>query len=127
MKKEALFLIFLGIFTLLAISFYFSREKNSFSSNQELKEIVLFYGIGCPHCAKVEEFIKENKIKEKIAFSEKEVYFNRDNARKLIEIAKMCGFNENEVGVPFLWDGENQRCVVGDEPIIRFFKQRLNL
>ena len=127
MKKEALFLIFLGIFTILAISFYFSREKNSFSSNQELKGIVLFYGIGCPHCAKVEEFIKENKIKEKIAFSEKEVYFNRDNVRKLMEVAKMCGFNENEVGVPFLWDGENQRCVVGDEPIINFFKQRLNL
>jgi len=127
MKKEALFLIFLGIFTILAISFYFSREKNSFSSNQELKGIVLFYGIGCPHCGRVEEFIKESKIKEKIAFSEKEVYFNRDNARKLMEVAKKCGFNENEVGVPFLWDGENQKCIVGDEPIINFFKQRLNL
>jgi glutaredoxin len=126
MKRIIPFLIFLGIFIVLGIGFYFSREKNS-SQDQDLKGIILFYGIGCPHCAKVEEFIKENKIKEKIAFEEKEVYFNRDNAKKLIEVAKKCGIKENEIGVPFLWDGENQRCIVGDEPIINFFKEKLNL
>ena len=126
MRRIIPFLIFLGIFIVLGIGFYFSREKNS-SPNQDLKGIVLFYGIGCPHCAKVEEFIKENKIKEKIVFEEKEVYFNKDNVKKLVEIAKKCGFNEKEIGVPFLWDGENQRCIVGDEPIINFFKEKLNL
>jgi glutaredoxin len=126
MRRIIPFLIFLGIFIVLGIGFYFSREKNS-SQDQDLKGIVLFYGIGCPHCAKVEEFIRENKIKEKIAFEEKEVYFNKDNAKKLVEIAKKCGFNEKEIGVPFLWDGENQRCIVGDEPIINFFKEKLNL
>jgi glutaredoxin len=126
MKRIIPFLIFLGIFIVLGIGFYFSREKNS-SSNKDLKGIVLFYGIGCPHCAKVEAFIKENKIKEKIAFEEKEVYFNRENAKQLIEVAKKCGFNEKEIGVPFLWDGEGQRCIVGDEPIINFFKEKLNL
>jgi glutaredoxin len=126
MRRIIPFLIFLGIFIVLGIGFYFSREKNS-SQDQDLKGIILFYGIGCPHCAKVEEFIKENKIKEKIAFEEKEVYFNKDNAKKLVEIAKKCGFKENEIGVPFLWDGENQRCIVGDEPIINFFKEKLNL
>jgi glutaredoxin len=126
MRRIIPFLIFLGIFIVLGIGFYFSREKNS-SQDQDLKGIILFYGIGCPHCAKVEEFVKENKIKEKIAFEEKEVYFNKDNAKKLVEIAKKCGFNEKEIGVPFLWDGENQRCIVGDEPIINFFKEKLNL
>jgi glutaredoxin len=126
MKKITLILIFFGITVLIGIGFYFSREKNS-SPNQDLKGIVLFYGIGCPHCAKVEAFIKENKIKEKIAFEEKEVYFNKENAKQLIEVAKKCGFNEKEIGVPFLWDGENQKCIVGDEPIINFFKEKLNL
>jgi glutaredoxin len=126
MRRITPFLIFLGIFIVLGIGFYFSREKKS-SPDQNLKGIVLFYGIGCPHCAKVEEFIKTNKIKEKIEFEEKEVYYNKENAQKLIEIAKKCGFNENEIGVPFLWDGENQRCIVGDEPIINFFKEKLNL
>jgi glutaredoxin len=124
MRRIIPFLIFLGIFIVLGIGFYFLKGKNS---SQDLKGIVLFYGTGCPHCAKVEEFIRENKIKEKIAFEEKEVYFNRDNAKKLIEVAKKCGIKENEIGVPFLWDGENQRCIVGDEPIINFFKEKLNL
>ena len=124
MKRIIPFLIFLGIFIVLGIGLHFLRGKNS---SQDLKGIVLFYGIGCPHCAKVEAFIKENKIKEKIAFEEKEVYFNKENAKQLVEVAKNCGFNEKEIGVPFLWDGEGQRCIVGDEPIINFFKEKLNL
>jgi len=127
MRKATFFLLFLGIFVVLGISIYLLREKNSSFPNQDLKGIILFYGIGCPHCAKVEEFIRKNKIKEKIAFEEKEVYFNRENAKKLIEVAKKCGIKENEIGVPFLWDGENQKCIVGDEPIIDFFKEKLNL
>jgi glutaredoxin len=132
MKKTILFLMLLGIFAAVAGSFYFLKRYNNTSSsntfsNSTSSTIVLFYGIGCPHCAKIEEFIKENKIKEKIAFEEKEVYFNKENAKQLIEVAKKCGFNENEIGVPFLWDGKNQRCIIGDKPIINFFKEKLNL
>jgi len=140
MKKIIPLLIFLGFLIALEIGFYFSSKKNTspqnqdlnfskiennLSANQDLKGIILFYGIGCPHCAKVEEFIRENKIKEKIALEEKEVYFNRENAKKLIEVAKKCGFNENKIGVPFLWDEENQKCIVGDEPIINYFREKL--
>jgi len=132
MKKTVLFLVFLEIFFVAGGSFYFSKGHKNISSNnnsltQKLPKIIFFYGNGCPHCAKVEEFIKENKIKEKIAFEEKEVYFNKENAKRLIEVAKKCGFNENEIGVPFLWNGENQKCIVEDEPIINFFKEKLNL
>jgi glutaredoxin len=132
MKKTILFLMLLGIFAAVAGGFYFLKGHNNTtssntSSNSTSSTIILFYGEGCPHCAKVEEFIKENKIKEKIAFEEKEVYFNKENAKQLVEVAKKCGFNENEIGVPFLWDRENQKCIVGDEPIINFFKEKLNL
>lgn len=125
MKKAIL--IFLGIFALIGISFFFLK-KNSLNEKLEIpKGIVLFYGIGCPHCAKVENFIKENKIKEKISFEEREVYFNRKNAKLLIEVAKKCGYPESQIGVPFLWDGENEKCIVGDEPIINFLKEKLKI
>jgi glutaredoxin len=127
MKKKILFLILFGIFTAVAVGFHFLEGHNNVSSNSTSSTIILFYGIGCPHCAKVEQFIKENRIKEKMTFKEKEVYFNKENANQLVEVAKKCGFNENEIGVPFLWDGENQKCIVGDEPIINFFKEKLNL
>jgi len=126
MRKKALIFIFLGIIVIFLGLILFNKKNfqpNSFNS----EKIILFYSIGCPHCQKVDEFIKENKIKEKISFEEKEVSLNKKNSKKLVEIANKCGFNENEIGVPFLWDGENQKCIIGDEPIINFFKSKINL
>jgi glutaredoxin len=127
MKKIALVLIFFGVFLILGIGLFLREKKFPIKNNQIPEKIVFFYGIGCPHCQKVEEFIKENKIKEKISFEEKEVYLNKENAKLLTEMAKKCGINENEIGVPFLWDGEKEKCIIGDEPIIEFFKEKLNL
>ena len=126
MKKITSILIFLGI-SIGLVGVFFLMEKIRSSNNRPLEKIVLFYGTGCPHCVKVEEFIKENKIKEKINFEEKEVYFNKENQNLLKEAAKFCKIDEREIGVPFLWDRENGKCVVGDEPIINFFKEKLNL
>jgi glutaredoxin len=92
--------------------------------NQSASEIILFYGKGCPHCVKVEEYIKENNIQNKISFVQKEVYYNQDNAQELIYKAKTCGLPTNSIGVPFLWDGE--KCLIGDQDIIIFFKQKTN-
>jgi glutaredoxin len=83
--------------------------------------IILFYGDGCPHCAKVEEYLSKNNIKDKISFEEKEVYYNQSNAKELAEKAKICGLATNSIGVPFLWDGE--KCYIGDKDVIKFFKQ----
>jgi glutaredoxin len=41
------------------------------------QEYILFYGNGCPHCAKVEQYIKDNKIDQKFDIDMKEIYFNR--------------------------------------------------
>jgi glutaredoxin len=87
--------------------------------------IILFYGDGCPHCAIVEEFIKENKIDVKISFSKKEVYYNKENSSLLIEKAKICNFDTNSIGIPFLWDGT--RCLVGDQDIIEFLKLKAGI
>lgn len=124
MKK--VILIFLVIVVLIGISFFFFKKSQSNKSSEMPKGIVLFYGIGCPHCAKVEDFIKENKVKEKISFEEKEIYFNRKNLELLTKVAEECKFKE-EIGVPFLWDGENEKCIMGDEPIINFFKEKLKI
>jgi len=110
-----------------------SREpEGSFSSPSDKIEtplnesgLILFYGLGCPHCAKVESFIKENKIQEKISIEQREVYFNNDNQKLLMEAAKDCRLNENRIGVPFLWDKKNHDCIIGDQPIIDFFKNKL--
>ena len=92
------------------------------NSNNEVNGIVLFYGDGCPHCALVEQYISENNIESKVQFTKKEVYNNQQNASELTAKAKACGMATDSIGVPFLWDGSS--CLVGDQPIIDFFKQK---
>jgi glutaredoxin len=86
------------------------------------KQIILYYGSGCPHCAAVETYLKKNKTRKKIHFDNKEIYHNRSNASELKMKAKICGLSEDAIRVPFLWNGEN--CLIGDLDIINFFKQQ---
>lgn len=99
----------------------YAKNKNQPAPNPS-SQIVLFYGEGCLHCKIVEEYIKENNIKDKVSFVEKEVYYNQENQKELIEKAKICGFPKNNIGVPFLWDGKT--CIIGDQDIINFFKTK---
>jgi glutaredoxin len=117
------------IFSFFALSQ--EKDKNQISTNETVAEesqsadqIILFYGDGCPHCAIVEEYIKENSIGDKISFAQKEVYYNQNNAKELEAKAKICGLPTDSIGVPFLWDGS--KCLVGDQDIIEFFKIKTN-
>jgi len=117
------------IFSFFALSQ--EKDKNQISTNETVAEknqsadqIILFYGDGCPHCAIVEDYIKENNIIDKISFAQKEVYYNQNNAKELEAKAKICGLPTDSIGVPFLWDGE--KCFIGDQDIINFFKQKTN-
>jgi len=123
------------LFTAVLIFSFFalSQEKDksqpqtnepTSQENQPASQIILFYGDGCPHCAIVEEYIKENNINDKISFAQKEVYYNQSNAKELEAKAKICGLATDSIGVPFLWDGE--KCLIGDKDIINFFKQKTN-
>lgn len=98
-------------------------NKTGAIENQPAGQIILFYGEGCPHCALVDEYIKENKVKDKVSFVQKEVYYNESNLRELKAKAEVCGLSADSVGVPFLWDGE--RCLIGDQNVINFFKQKM--
>lgn len=122
MNKKILILIFIGIIILGGIVFVFYRNKNI---PAQKSNVVLFYGDGCPHCANVDEFIKENKIDEKISFEKKEVFNNQDNAKELVDLSQKCGLPSDQVGVPFLWD--DSKCYVGDTDVINFFKQKTGI
>jgi glutaredoxin len=103
-------------------------ERNHAGPDQKTNEatnIILFYGNGCSHCARVEQFVQENNIQSKVPFEQKEVYYNQQNAGELALKAAACGMPTDSIGVPFLWNGEN--CIIGDQPIIDFFKQKANI
>jgi len=135
MRNKIIISTILFIIVLVFSSVILSQEKNKNQSktnklinreNQGMEQgqIILFYGDGCPHCAIVEEYIEENKIQDKISFVQKEVYYNQSNAKELEAKAKICELPSDSIGVPFLWDGE--KCLIGDQEIINFFKQKIN-
>jgi glutaredoxin len=123
-------ILFIVVFILSIVVLLQNKENdlpdNNTQDNQQTEEsqTVLFYGDGCPHCAIVEDYIKENNIKEKLSFGEKEVYYNQNNANDLAQKAQMCGISTDSIGVPFLWDG--LKCYVGDQEIIDFFNEKIN-
>jgi len=63
-------------------------------------------------------------VEAKVPFIKKEIYYNKQNASELAEKAAACGIPADSIGVPFLWDGAT--CLVGDQPIIDFFKAKIN-
>jgi glutaredoxin-related protein len=89
------------------------------SNNPSQNELTLFYGEGCPHCAIVEDYLKENPLKFNL--KQKEIYYNEANQKELAFLAKTCGLKDDKIGIPFLWTGSN--CIIGDQPIINYFKQ----
>jgi len=121
MKNKIIIPTVLFIVVLIFSFFALLQEKNK---NQQTGQIILFYGDGCPHCTTIEEYIKENNISDKVSFIKKEVYYNQNNAKELEDKAKICGLPTDLIGVPFLWDGK--KCLVGDQDIINFFKQKIN-
>jgi glutaredoxin len=84
--------------------------------------LTLYYGITCPHCKIVEEFLGQNDPENRLGVVQKEVYQNATNAQELTERAKGCGITSG-IGVPFLVaDG---KCIIGDQPIIALLNATL--
>lgn len=102
----------------------FGKDKSSVAPVEDNSPLIFFYGEECPHCKNVEKFFEENKVAEKIQFSQREVYHNEANSALLLEKAEACKIAADGVGVPFLWN--NGECIVGDESIINFFRDRIN-
>lgn len=107
------------VIVFLAAVFFFAR-----SAAAPLPEgKVLYWGEGCPHCAKVDAFIQENNVEQKVQFERKEVYNNKKNALEMKKVAKQCGLPTESIGIPFFWTGS--QCLTGDQDIIAYFQKQL--
>jgi hypothetical protein len=132
--------ILLGLAAFLAISaiviFVFVRNNNpavencsavsGHSCNATDTDVILFYGDGCPHCAIVDKYIKDNNIEAKFQFVKKEVFYNTSSAEFLGQKAQACGLDLNSIGVPFLWNGPEGKYFIGDQEIKCFLGGKVN-
>ncbi|MFA5155124.1 MAG: cytochrome c biogenesis CcdA family protein [Patescibacteria group bacterium] len=106
----------------IGISFIFTFLVKDVSAQEN--KAILYYGNGCPHCAEVEEFIKNNEFS--FSIEQKEIYNNKINAGEFNRVCSDQGISLMNRGVPFLY-AENE-CFVGDKQIISYLqtKQKQN-
>lgn len=116
-----------GLMSLVVIGSNNKEKQVAVEKIETLKdgEPILYYGDTCPHCKEVEEWLKTNKVADKVKFSQKEVWNNRQNAAELAEVAKSCGLDVSSIGVPFLY-AEN-KCLVGTPDIEKYFSEKAGL
>ncbi|MEI8143511.1 MAG: hypothetical protein WCG48_02785 [Candidatus Berkelbacteria bacterium] len=125
MNKALTFILVAVGVIILSIVLIFSL-KNDGKTTGTNTERVFYYGSTCPHCKLVEEFIKNNNVKAKYDFTEKEVYGSKTNADELIKRGTACGLDKDSIGaVPMFWD--NGTCILGDQPIIDLFKKQIGV
>lgn len=125
MNKPIALIIVAVVVILGGLIWWKNSPKNSAPPQSNTDGIVLYFGDTCPHCKVVAQYIQDNKIKEKVNFTEKEVYNDAKNSKELVERAKTCGLATDSIGVPFLWDG--QKCILGQDDVINFFKQKAGI
>lgn len=82
--------------------------------------LVLFYSKECPHCMIVEDFIHSYDVMTKLKLVKKQVNNNIDD---VVAVANYCHLNLQQLQIPLLWTG--QQCIIGDVPVINYFKQQL--
>ncbi len=140
MNKKIIIAAFLFIFISIATAAVLVFEKNqNIQTDPATQEpgpvdspsivdgkIILFYGDGCPHCLKVEAFLEEKNASQKISFETKEVWNDSANRGLMMEKVKACQMNSANIGVPFLWDGENGKCLIGEDQVMEFFQKKLD-
>lgn len=86
--------------------------------------VYFFYGEGCPHCAKVEPFIKQLNQSSEINIQSFEVYYNRENLKLLNEFYDAYEIPTNMRGVPTVLI--NGKYFIGDKPILENLEQEIN-
>lgn len=124
MKKQILVIIAVLMF-IIGLGLVASSLNNSNTSLEKMKDqTILYYGNTCPHCKELEDYIKLNKIEEKITFIRKEVYLNLNNSRELTAVAKSCGFEEKSIGVPFLYS--KAKCYMGKDEVIAYINEEIS-
>jgi len=130
MERNKIIYLVVGVVAVAALGvglWFWSSEsagnKPSGNTNLSGTEMILFYSTSCPHCQKVEQYISDNKVNEKLNIKQLEVSGSQTNAQKFFEVAKGCGISQDNAGVPLLLN--EGKCFQGDSEIVKLFKEKI--
>jgi len=103
------------------IGLFYMMTKPPKINNSANAEVIFYYGQECSYCHNVLKYIANNKIDEKIKINSLEVYHNDVNKNELSNLSRICPEIKNSNGginVPVAFFVKENKCLVGDTPII---------
>lgn len=89
------------------------------------KDILFFYGQGCPHCAKVEDYFNKQDAYDNYPIAKKEIYNSPDNAAEFNQIMDNLDVPLTKRGVPTIVMGTYY--MIGEEEIQKNFMTAANV
>ncbi len=100
------FLILFSISLLIILSSFVSAEavNHGVEGHEEVVDVIYFYGIGCPHCAKLELFLDDIKDDYNLNIIDYEVYQNQSNRELATRLAEEYGDSFRGVPMSFIGD-----------------------
>ncbi len=126
MKQQllALSIILIALFGTLFLVYQTTQSSLSTTSLVTLDKdaFIYFYGNTCPHCAELNEWLKETGIEKKVKFEKREVYQNKANANLMEQAAQICNLDTTQLGVPFVYD--NGKCYIGSDQAKEIFQKK---
>ncbi len=95
-------------------------------------QVYLFTSEGCPHCRNVKAFLETNsELYETVGLQERnldDVATQDERNQQVLDYGRLCGFDKTQIGaIPLLYIDDqnlpaNERCLVGDTPIITYLQ-----
>lgn len=120
MQKAVLAIVAVSLILVVGAVWSMSRKPTLDASG-----VTLFYSTTCVHCKQVEEFVKSNKVDEKISINRKEISVPA-NMAALNQAVEFCKVDATQgIGVPFLL-AEN-KCYMGGPDVEGYFRQKLGM
>jgi glutaredoxin-related protein len=128
LKDKGLLIFWVVVIAVIAGLLIYTQIRSKNITPVKPDTDLLFYSTTCPHCIKVDEFLKANNADTKIAYQKLEVDFSQTNKDLLVAKQTACGYTaENNLGaIPFL-STKDGICFLGDVDIINYFKTKLGL
>lgn len=120
MQKAVLAIVAVSLILLVGAVWSMSRKPTLDTSG-----VTLFYSTTCVHCKQVEEFVKSNKVDEKVSIVRKEISVPA-NMAALNQAVEFCKVDATQgIGVPFLL--AEGKCYMGGPDVEGYFRQKLGM
>jgi len=103
--KTKLFLLIFIVFLCSSLVSAQDSVNHSMEGHEEIVDVVYFYGVGCPHCEDLEEFLDEIKDDYNLNIVSYEVYLNDTNRELAQNLAE--AYDESFRGVPMTFIGDS--------------------